>query len=157
MLYSTTNHVKIYTGHSFNDDQLTSIESISNLKVDIAPRSRHFFQKRSQSANPELSPKTLEHDDSFRLTLNAYNQTFYLHLEPNSDLFHPKAVIHHTADGSEQRIEQEKILVYKGHVVRSFEMDNRWMQEKAGVLEFDATTTQLGWARILVRHDLMSR
>ncbi|KAL7319325.1 hypothetical protein PS15m_002474 [Mucor circinelloides] len=40
-------------------------------------------------------------------------------------------------------------------------MDNRWVQEKAGVLEFDsaidATATQLGWARILVRHDLMSR
>lgn len=152
----------LHTGHSFKDNKLNRIESISNLKVDIAPRSRHFFQKRSQSANQELSPKTLEHDDSFRLSLNAYNQTFYLHLEPNFDLFHPEAVIHHTGDGSEQRIQQEKILAYKGHAVRSFETDSRWMQEKAGVLEFDSkmdatATTQLGWARILVRHDLMSR
>ncbi|KAL9557529.1 hypothetical protein MBANPS3_001336 [Mucor bainieri] len=145
---------------SFNDNQLNRIESISNLRVDIAPRSQHFFQKRSQSANAELSPRTLKHDDSFRLSLNAYNQTFYLHLEPNFDLFHPRAVIL-TEGESAQRIQQEKILVYKGHVVRPFEMDNRWMQEKAGVLEFDsktdAATTQLGWARILVRHDLMSR
>ncbi|OAD03386.1 hypothetical protein MUCCIDRAFT_143452, partial [Mucor lusitanicus CBS 277.49] len=108
------------------------------------------------------SPRTLEHDDSFRLSLNAYNQTFHLHLEPNFDLLHPEAVIHYTADGSDQRIQKEEILVYKGHAVRSFEMGNRYMQEKAGVLEFDSTvdattTTQLGWARILVRHDLMSR
>ncbi|KAK4516029.1 carnitine O-acetyltransferase yat1 [Mucor velutinosus] len=149
------------TGHSFNDNQLNRIESISNLRVDIAPRSRHFFQKRSQSMNPELSPKTLEHDDSFRLTLNAYNQTFYLYLKPNFELFPPQAVMHYTGDENDQPIQQEKVLVYKGHTVRSPEMDNRWMQENADVLklgsEFDATTTQLGWARILVRHDLMSR
>lgn len=145
-------------GHSFNDNQLNRIEPISNLNVEIAPRSRHFFEKRSQSANPERLPKKIEYDDSLRLSLNAYNQTFYLHLEPNLDLFHPEAVIHHTG-GISQRIQQEKVLVYKGHVVDSFNIDNRWIKEKAGVLEFDsdidAVATKFGWARILIRHDLM--
>ncbi|KAI8637171.1 Metallo-peptidase family M12-domain-containing protein [Parasitella parasitica] len=135
----------------------TRIESISNLNVQIAPRSRTFFEKRSQSANPERQSKKLEHDDSIRLSLNAYNQTFYLHLEPNLDLFHPEAVVHHNGETTSQRIQRQDILVYKGHVVQSFDMDNRWIQEKAGILQFNSEATKLGWARILIRHDLMHK
>ena len=58
-------------GHNFNDNQLNRIEPISNLNVEIAPRSRHFFEKRSQSANPERLPKKIEYDDSLRLSLSA--------------------------------------------------------------------------------------
>ncbi|CEP15429.1 hypothetical protein [Parasitella parasitica] len=141
--------------HSFSDNQLDRIESISNINVQIAPRPRHFFEKRSQSANPERQPKKIEHDDSIRLALNAYNQTFYLCLEPNLDLFHPEAVVHHTGDSISQHIQRQDILVYKGHVEQSFDMDNRWMQEQAGILGFDSDSTKLGWARILIRHDLM--
>lgn len=152
-----TNSLKIIA-HRFDDNQLNRIESISNLNIKIAPRSRHFFEKRSQSANPERLAKKIEYDDLIRISLNAYNQTFYLNLEPNLDLFHPKAVIHHTG-GISQRIQQKNVLVYKGYVFNSFNIDNRWVKEKAGVLEFDSdihtVATKFGWARILIRNDLM--
>jgi hypothetical protein len=72
-----------------------------------------------------------------RLSLFAYNTTFHLHLEPNSDLFHPEAVVHH--QGSSRPVLNDSIMVYKGHVVHT---DSLYPLRK------------LGWARILIRYDL---
>jgi hypothetical protein len=78
-----------------------------------------------------------------RLSLIAYNTTFYLHLEPNFDLFHPQAVIHY--QGSSRPATKDNINVYKGHVIDK--------QED----ELYPSSRKLGWARILIRHDLMHK
>src|SRR4051794_24486962 len=61
----------------------------STLGLDIFPR-RVAHQRRFLS----FIPLTLEHSDSFRLTISAFNETFHLHLRPNDDLIHPSARIH---------------------------------------------------------------
>ena len=133
-------------GH-YSEKSLHQLEPLTHVQYDIAPRSSHYYQKRGQSAST-IQPKSIEQDDQLRLTLNAYNITFHLHLEPNHDLFHPEAVLHQ--DGNSTPMSLHK--VYKGHVVHTEKTNQRWIKEKAGLFQEDSS---LGWARILVRHDLM--
>lgn len=103
--------------------QLSRIEPLQTFEYQIAPRPRHFFEKRGQS--PSLvQPKNIEFDDHLVLTLQAYNTTFHLNLEPNLDLFHLDAVVHQ--HGKSEKLRNHK--VYKGHVI-------------AG-----------GWARIMIQY-----
>lgn len=117
-----------------NIHQLERIEPLTNIKYKIAPRSPQFFTKRHQSRSTYIEPKHIEYDDHIQLTLEAYNTTFQLNLEPNFDLFHPQV-----AAGTLPRIQ-----VYKGHVLSS-----------TTTTESDIMNT-LGWARIIIRNDLMS-
>ncbi|KAG2207169.1 hypothetical protein INT47_012222 [Mucor saturninus] len=103
--------------------QLRRVESLNTFHYQIAPRPKHFFDKRGQS--PSLvPPQHIEFDDHLLLTLQAYNTTFHLNLEPNLDLFHSDAVLHQY--GQSEKLGQHK--VYKGNVI-------------AG-----------GWARITMQH-----
>lgn len=90
---------------------------------------RNTFEKRRQSTS----------NDPVRLSLVAYNTTFHLQLEPNSDLFHPQAVVHH--QGSSRPVGNRNFMVYKGHVVDTDSLHGY-------------PARKLGWARILIRHDL---
>ncbi|KAI8987454.1 Metallo-peptidase family M12-domain-containing protein [Mycotypha africana] len=177
-------------GHSIDNRQLKRIEPLTHVKIDIAPRTHAYFEKRHQSPNthPTLSTalKHIDYDDILRLSFTAYNQTFYLHLEPNLDLFHPEAVTHHQELGISTHLhpsrwltqgtksaQNNKILVYKGHVIHPAHTENTWYKDALGVLNsefypyphssssllpsFSYQQPQLGWARIIIRHDLMSR
>ncbi|KAI9487615.1 MAG: Metallo-peptidase family M12-domain-containing protein [Benjaminiella poitrasii] len=146
-------------GHNVDNRQVNRIETVNDILVDIAPRPQQFFEKRHQSINRELSPKRIEFDDTLRLSFTAYNQTFFLHLEPNIDLFHPDAVLHH--QGESRRLYPHETLVYKGYVAPEDMSDNFWLKTKlgGGVSTFSdskADPSKLGWARILIRKDLMS-
>ncbi|GAA5800282.1 hypothetical protein HPULCUR_005708 [Helicostylum pulchrum] len=87
---------------------LYSIEPLPSLKYEIVPRSRHFYEKRGQSPSAVVLPKKIDSDDHLLITLQAYNTTFHLDLEPNIDLFHPTA--------EEHRHAPDFIGAYKGKV-----------------------------------------
>lgn len=145
--------------HSVNNRKLERIEPLNAVSLDIAPRPEAFFEKRSLTANPAYvpkSPKAIEYDDILRLSLTAYNQTFHLHLHPNTDLFHPNAVVNY--GGYEERIRPQDYRVYRGLVIDSAYSDDRWKEDQAGVWRDELTAEHepgvLGWARIIVRHDI---
>ncbi|KAG0178510.1 hypothetical protein DFQ29_003385 [Apophysomyces sp. BC1021] len=108
--------------------------------------------------NPSFEPsfRAIEHDDVLRLVVQAYNQTFHLHLTPNLDLFHPEAVTFR--DGQAEPLRPEQFRVFRGHVVDDRFTDQRWLADQADVVrdEFDDDDQQgvLGWARVVLRQDL---
>jgi hypothetical protein len=119
------------------------------------------FYKRDTTPNPHRSAKVheLRHDDSIRLQFSAFNTTFNLHMIPNLELFHPNAVFHLESSGS-QSLRHEDFRIYRGVVVDTAYSEARWTEEQTGVwrdrysLDTDTSLGVLGWARIVVRHDL---
>ncbi|KAI8379013.1 Metallo-peptidase family M12-domain-containing protein [Blakeslea trispora] len=156
LLYFLLSIASFVKCRSVNNKQLLWVEPIQSVKLDIAKRSDLFFEKRDISPNHHfqpIRPQSLQFDDSFRLSIDAYNKTFYLHLTPNYDLFHSEAVIHQ--QGKSVRMNPSDYRVYRGHVIDPIYSEHYWlagihedMQDKPGVL---------GWARIVVRNDLEYR
>jgi hypothetical protein len=120
------------------------------------------FYKRDISLNPNHNGKVkdLRHDDSIRLQFSAFNTTFNLHLIPNLDLFHPNAVFYSESSGLKESLKHEDHRIYRGVAVDAASTDARWAEEQTGVwrdrysLENQPILGVLGWARIIVRHDL---
>ncbi|KAI8079512.1 Metallo-peptidase family M12-domain-containing protein [Gilbertella persicaria] len=145
--------ISFVTCHSVDNKQLLWVEPIKTVKLDIAARSTLFFEKRDISPNSHYQPnaRSLQFDDSLRLSVDAYNKTMYLHLSPNYDLFHPQAVVHQ--EGKSVRINPSDYRVYRGYVVDPIYSDHYWisgfddnnMEDQPGIL---------GWARITVRNDI---
>ncbi|KAI9485216.1 MAG: Metallo-peptidase family M12B Reprolysin-like-domain-containing protein [Benjaminiella poitrasii] len=140
--------------HTDNNRQLLWVEPIRSLKLDIAERQKHFYEKREISQNKHYQPnlQTLKHDDSLRLSIEAYNKTIFLHLAPNLDLFHPDAVVHQ--NGKSVKIDPSDYRVYRGYVMDDIYSDHWWL---TGLQEDDDMENQpgvLGWARIIVRNDI---
>lgn len=137
-----------------NSKQLLWVEPISSVQLDIAARSDQFFAKREISENSHYQPnvRSLAHDDSLRLTVQAFNKTMYLHLTPNHDLFHPNAVFHQ--DGKSTPIKPSDFRVYRGYVIDDIYSQHWWI---SGLQDNDDMENQpgvLGWARIIVRNDI---
>jgi hypothetical protein len=153
--YDRTNiNNRSFLGHAINNKKLLSVHPLTTVKLDIAKRSEHFFQKRDISPNKHYSPHTpssLEHDDSLRLKLDAYNSTIYLHLQPNHDLFHPNAMFYQ--DGQETPLRSSDFRVYRGFVVDDRYSDHMWSYGDIHD-EMEGEPGVLGWARITVRHDI---
>ncbi|CAO0803694.1 unnamed protein product [Mucor circinelloides] len=145
----------IVTCHSVNNKQLLWVEPVSTVKLEIAARSDQFFAKRdiSQNSNYQPNVRSLQYDDSLRLSVNAYNKTMFLHLTPNLDLFHPNAVIH--ANGISTKLNPADFRVYHGYVIDDIYSDHWWI---SGLLQDEQDMENqpgvLGWARIVVRHDI---
>ncbi|KAI8982146.1 Metallo-peptidase family M12B Reprolysin-like-domain-containing protein [Mycotypha africana] len=139
--------------HSINNKQLLWVETITSVGLDIADRPKTFFEKRAISPNNYFQPnlRTLEYDDSLRLTLTAFNTTVYLHLIPNLDLFHSNAVIHQ--QGRSVKIKPSDYRVYRGYVIEDFYSEHWWL---SGLPEEDIIGQPgvLGWARIVIRNDI---
>lgn len=101
----------------------------------------------------------MRYDDSFRLILSAYNETFHLHLRPNDHLIHPAARISYyttTSDGKEvlthtKPLLRESVKAYLGEVIAADHSPARMREDAAGVIP-KKHPEDLGWARILV-HD----
>ncbi|KAF7728028.1 hypothetical protein EC973_006793 [Apophysomyces ossiformis] len=66
------------------------------------------------------------------MKLNTHNQSLYLHLVPNHELFHPNAVVNQ--DGVEEPLRHEEYRVYRGYVVDPAYSDERWIADQAGLL-----------------------
>ncbi|KAI8983225.1 Metallo-peptidase family M12B Reprolysin-like-domain-containing protein [Trametes punicea] len=137
---------------------LKRVSHPSTLSIDILPRrtSSYGYGKRSF---PIDSP-VLRHTDSFRLTLSAFDETFYLHLRPNDHLIHPAARINYyttTPDGQSvltrtEPIVRESVRAYWGEVIPAHASPDRLREDTAGVLPRPSGQSELGWARITV-HD----
>ncbi|KAF5377173.1 hypothetical protein D9615_006432 [Tricholomella constricta] len=132
----------------------------STLALEILPRrasqpSSHLpFSKRQ--APP---PNTLRHDDTFRLTISAFDETYYLHLRPNDNLIHPAARINYystTPDGQSyvthsKPLLRESVKAYWGEVIAAGHTDARMREDAAGAVPMPHPS-ELGWVRIIVHH-----
>ncbi|KAI9323718.1 Metallo-peptidase family M12-domain-containing protein [Dichotomocladium elegans] len=106
--------------------------------------------------SPVPTTSMIGYEDLIRIVVEAYDQTFYLHLRPNTDLFHPNAVLN--INGKEERLRLHELRVYKGHVISEEFTDRRWLEDQAGVWRGSEYYNGdedgpgvLGWARINIR------
>lgn len=126
------------------------------FSIEILPRSQtdnyNLFNRRSHL----LDSLDLLHSDSFRLTLSAFGETFYLHLRPNDHLIHPAARINYfstTPDGHTvltrtEPLLRESVRAYYGDVIPAHLSSERLRLDAARVVP--DTRSSLGWARIMV-------
>lgn len=121
------------------------------------PRNPHLSSPSNLSKRLSPYPNTLRYNDSFRLILSAFNDTFHLHLRPNDHLIHPAARVHYyttTSDGREvlshtQPLLRESVKAYLGEVIAPYHSPARMREDAAGVVPQLHPAT-LGWARIMV-------
>jgi len=133
----------------------------STLALEILPRQEHspssLYHKRSSLP---LHSTTLLHTDSFRLTLSAFNEEFFLHLRPNEHLIHPAARINYFHTGPDgqnilshtEPLLRESIRAYWGEVISARHSPSRMREDAAGVLPHSTRKPSLGWARIMIHH-----
>ncbi|KAI9477548.1 Metallo-peptidase family M12B Reprolysin-like-domain-containing protein [Coemansia mojavensis] len=98
----------------------------------------------------------IEHD-TFHISINAFNTTYALILEPNDDLVHPQARMTHTGPDGQERTEQIKtndIGIYRGHVLRqgAGRRTSIWDQWHKRQYSFTGS-----WARLAVFRDHFGR
>ncbi|ORZ11220.1 Metallo-peptidase family M12-domain-containing protein [Absidia repens] len=155
----------LVSGHSVDNRKLNRVESLTNVKVDIAPRPFSFYTKRGMTFNPLVNSTSkvtnIENDDIIRIQFQAYDQTYALHLEPNTDLLHPQAAFMYK--GTQEPIHTRQFYIYRGYAVRTSSSDIRWQKDQLGALSRDdggddfsenGNGDILGWARVILRHDL---
>ena len=128
----------------------------STLSIDILPR-RPSPSSHGKRSLPIDSP-ILRHTDAFRLTLTAFDETFYLHLRPNDHLVHPAARIKYYKNGPDgqsvlshtEPILRENVKAYWGEVIPAHVSPDRLREDTAGVIPRPSGQYELGWARITV-------
>jgi hypothetical protein len=131
----------------------------SILSLEVLPR--HRISAKSEFNKRHSSPpsNSLLYDDSFRLILSVYNETFHLHMRPNDHLIHPAARINYYTrlpDGREilsrtKPLLRESVLAYWGEVIAEHHSPVRMLEDTAGVIP-RPHPADLGWARLIV-HD----
>ncbi|KAI0761701.1 Metallo-peptidase family M12B Reprolysin-like-domain-containing protein [Trametes elegans] len=135
---------------------LKRVSHPSTLSIDILPRRAPSYGYGKRSF-PQDSP-ILRHTDSFRLTLTAFDETFYLHLRPNEHLVHPAARVKYykTTPGGQsvlsrtEPILRDSVRAYWGEVIPAHVSPDRLREDTAGVLPRPSGQSELGWARITV-------
>ncbi|KNZ78213.1 Disintegrin and metalloproteinase domain-containing protein B [Termitomyces sp. J132] len=132
----------------------------STLSIEIIPRKAQQFSSSVPFSKRSPPPSnTLRHDDTFRLTITAFDEIYYLHLRPNDHLVHPAARINYydtTPDGRSYISRSEPLLrqsvkAYWGEVIDASHTDARMREDAAGVLPI-SHPSELGWVRIVVHH-----
>lgn len=124
------------------------------LSLEILPR--RSDPRAFLSARDRTSP-ILRHDDTLRLTVHVFDETFHLHLRPTTHLLHPDAVVHHLRPGAtggpaeryaSARLLPSAVRAYTGEVVPASLSPQRMREDAAGVAS--PAPGALGWARIVV-------
>ncbi|OZJ06254.1 hypothetical protein BZG36_00797 [Bifiguratus adelaidae] len=154
------------SAHSTLPGKLHRIDHVQFPQISILPRSQSssFHKRRQTSPNPHFKPTlgTLEHDDAFRLSFNAFNTTFRLHMIPNLDLIHPNATQStHNENGTVivHRIKHDDFRIYRGVIIGEEYSHRRLLEDEVGVdrvwehLEHEILQEGngvLGWARLIV-------
>ncbi|KAG5654351.1 hypothetical protein H0H81_004305 [Sphagnurus paluster] len=131
----------------------------STLALEILPRHVQHSSNLPLSKRSTPLPNTLRHDDTFRLTISAFDETYYLHLRPNDNLIHPAARVTYystTPDGHSYITHSEPLLrqsvkAYYGEVIAESHTDDRMREDAAGVIS-PSQSAVLGWVRIMVHH-----
>ncbi|KAG0378133.1 hypothetical protein BGX24_004682 [Mortierella sp. AD032] len=147
--------------HSQTWPIITRAEHISVLRHDILPRAAPFELHRDQplakrNLNQFLNahPDIISRDDTIRFQLSAFNTTFHLYLEPNTDFLHPEADL-----GPDVSIDD--IKAFKGVVIQDqTHADRKWKRAattsriaKRSVEHMLHEDGVAGWARMMVEHD----
>lgn len=134
----------------------------STLALEILPRqdftSPSTYYKRLSSP---LHSNTLLHTDSFRLTISAFDEKFYLHLRPNEHLIHPSARINYFNTGPDgqnvlshtEPLLRDSVKAYWGEVIPAHHSPSRMREDAARVHPQSTKTPELGWARIMIHHE----
>ncbi|KAF7319827.1 Zinc metalloprotease [Mycena kentingensis (nom. inval.)] len=149
-------------GHSVAPRPLKRVANPSTLALEILPRKHRRTSSPPSpfAARAPLLPRstTLRFDDSFRLTLDAFDEVFHLHLRPNEHLIHPAARVKYVSlgpDGSSvtrtKPLLRESVKAYLGEVVHPEHTEQRMREDAAGVVPAPHPA-ELGWARIMVHH-----
>lgn len=151
----------VSTAHSSALPSITRSEHVANLRHEILPRSAPFELHRDQplakrNADRQLAarPNIISRDDTIRLQFTAYNTTFHLYLEPNTELIHPEADL-----GPD--LSHEDIKAFKGVVIEDEQYsDHKWKRAsttsripKRTVEHMLYEEGVVGWARLMVEHD----
>lgn len=154
--------LKFPTAHSVSPRPLKRLANPSTLALEILPR-RQFSSSTPSSLNKRepFLPRstTLRYDDSFRLKIAAFDETFHLHLRPNDHLIHPAARINYYATGPDgtpyisrtKPLLRESVKAYWGEVIHPDHSPARLREDAAGVVP-SPHPAELGWARIMVHH-----
>ncbi|KAF9429445.1 hypothetical protein BGZ76_001283 [Entomortierella beljakovae] len=158
-MHKVDNHIDLNLwfiyAHSSEWPAITRSEHVLNLHHEILPRiTTDPFAKRSLNQLPSVASDIISRLDTFRIQFSAFNSTFHLYLEPNTELIHPDSDLG-------PNISHDDIKAFKGVVLQDEKhSDRKW--ERA------ATTSQvvkrsiehmlheegvLGWARVMVEHD----
>lgn len=135
---------------------LRTVSHPSTLSIEILPRHQSASHLNKRSLLPLNS---LRYDDTFRLIISAFDETFYLHLRPNNHLVHPAARVDYYTrllDGREVLSHSEPLLrheikAYLGDVVAEHHSATR-KREDAARVHPQPHPAVLGWARIMVHH-----
>lgn len=131
------------------------------LDKRLAPRDAALV---AIDTNPDPDPR-LKYSDSIRISINAFSDTFHLHLSPNNDLLHPDAHIKYyktAPDGSGsfldriEPIHRESLYIFGGKVIHDdFTQDALLEDDVGGIWRPNGVRApgERGWARITVHDD----
>ncbi|TFK41413.1 zinc metalloprotease [Crucibulum laeve] len=146
--------------HSTPARPLKRLASPSTLSLEILPRQPlppaelHITRRQ-----PSPYSSTLRYDDSFRLIISAFDDTFHLHLRPNDHLIHPAArITYYTTqpDGSTVKhtkpLLRESVRAYLGEVIHHEHSAARMREDAAKVYHPAGSPEEIGWARIMVHN-----
>ncbi|KAF5356303.1 hypothetical protein D9756_004273 [Leucocoprinus leucothites] len=140
---------------------LKRLANPSTLSLEIIPRAPIPLESSAHRRRlPSPHANTLRYDDSFRLIISAFDETFFLHLRPNDDLIHPNARINYYATGPDGRsyirhsepLFRESVRAYHGEVVAADHSYTRMREDAAHIVPDRTHPAHLGWARLMV-HD----
>ena len=149
----------VSTAHNSATRLLKRVANPSTISLEIVPRRASSDPLLHAKRHRSLISPILRYDDSIRLTLSAFDETFYLHLRPTENLIHPNAQIHyytHDADGNQVLSEtkpllREDVKAFSGEVVAEEYTMTRMREDAAHVIH-RPHSADLGWARIII-HD----
>jgi len=138
-----------------------------SVDLQILPR-RPPLDKRLAARDTALvavdTDPRLKHSDSIRISIDAFSDTFHLHLTPNDDLLHPAAHIKYfktSPDGKHsvldriEPIHRESLYIFGGKVIDDdFTQAALLEDETGGIWRPNGVRApgERGWARITV-HD----
>jgi hypothetical protein len=133
----------------------------STLALEILPRQEGLHSSPILPFSKRQAPpsSTLRHDDSFRLTISTFDETFYLHLRPNHHLVHPAARINYYSTDSNgqsylthsEPLIRETVKAYWGEVIASDHSSTRMREDAAGAVH-QPHPSELGWVRLMIHH-----
>jgi len=151
----------VFLAHAPVSRPLKRVANPSTLSLEIVPRTPVPLESSALRRRlPSPHSNTLRYDDSFRLILSAFDETFFLHLQPNLDLIHPKARINYYATDPNGRsfitrsepLFREDVRVYYGHVVTPDHSFTRMREDAARIIPDRVHPSHLGWARLMVHN-----
>ncbi|KAF9126259.1 hypothetical protein BGW39_006755 [Mortierella sp. 14UC] len=149
------------SAHSQAWPTITRAEHIGSLRHDILPRAVPYELHRDQplakrNLDQILSayPDIISRDDTVRFQFDAFNTTFHLYLEPNTDFLHPEADL-----GPD--VSFDDIKAFKGVVIQDqHHADRKWKRAATTSRIAKRTVEHMlhedgvaGWARMMIEHD----